>query len=137
MRFMIAPFALIAGTNDGMTASTRRVAELRGRRAERRAALLLRLKGYRILATRFRCPQGEIDLIARRGRTLIFVEVKARSDEASAAAAIGLRQQTRITAAAEVYLQQNPHFADFDMRFDAVLIGRSVWPQHYVDAWRL
>ena len=61
----------------------RRTAYLFGQKAETLAALWLRLKGYRILARRFRAPPGEIDLVARRGRVLALVEVKARADLAA------------------------------------------------------
>ena len=63
---------------------TRRRAERGGRRAEALAALWLRLKGWTILARRVRTPVGEVDLIARRGRTIAFVEVKARASAADA-----------------------------------------------------
>ena len=61
------------------TLKQKRKAQARGRLAEIAAALVLTLKGYRILARRFRCPVGEVDLIARRFGTVVFVEVKARS----------------------------------------------------------
>ena len=66
----------------------RRKAERRGRRAELIAAWYLRLKLYRVLARRYRTPVGEIDLIVRRGRTIVFVEVKHRPSEAEALEAV-------------------------------------------------
>jgi len=114
----------------------RRRAEQSGRRAEWFALLMLRLKGFRLLEARFRCPQGEIDLIVRRGRTVAFVEVKRRSEAATAAAAISPQQQRRIVAAAQVFLQRNPDLATGDQRFDAVLVAPGRWPVHMPNAFR-
>jgi len=103
--------------------------------AEALAAWRLRLKGYRILARRFRCPQGEIDLVARRGGTLVFVEVKARARD-SGGELITARQRRRIERAAGVFLQRHPALAALDIRFDAVRIeGRGRF-HHQPDAWR-
>ena len=115
----------------------RRQAERRGRRAENRAALLLRLKGYRLLARRYRCPAGEIDIVARRGRLLVAVEVKARDTLDAAAFAIDARQQARITRATEHFLAANPMYAERDIRFDAVLVSTGGLPRHVPDAWRI
>jgi len=108
----------------------------RGRAAERLAAWMLRAKGFWIVAERFACPQGEVDLIVRRGRLLVFVEVKARHDSAAAAEAITWRQRQRIARAAEIFLQQRPEFTGFDLRFDAVVMGIRDRPRHMADAWR-
>ena len=93
-----------------MTAATadRRRAWRRGRTAEGLAVLLLRLKGWRVLARRYRTPVGEIDIIARRGRTLAFVEVKARDGAATAAEAAARRQRGRIERAARWFLAHHP-----------------------------
>ena len=113
----------------------------RGRIAERRAAWLLRLTFHRILARRFRPAKshglGEIDIIARRGRTLCFIEVKARDSEAGGLFAITPAQQQRIARAAEHFLKVRPAYAGFAMRFDAMVLeaGR-FWPRHHADAWR-
>lgn len=113
----------------------------RGQTAERRAVWLLRLKGYRILARRFRPAKsyglGEIDIIARSGRTVAFIEVKARKGADEAVFAIGAQQQARIAHAAAHFMKVRPRFADWDMRFDAMVLeaGR-FWPRHIVDAWR-
>jgi len=113
-----------------------RLAWSAGRRAEAVAAMLLMAKGFRILARRFACPAGEIDLVAGRGRLLVIVEVKARADAGLAAESITLRQRRRINRAAEAYLQIRPDLAGRDLRFDAVVSGRGGWPQHIADAWR-
>jgi putative endonuclease len=100
------------------------------------AAWWLRLKGYRILARDFRVAVGEIDLIARRGRTLALVEVKARPDLATAQAAIGPRQRRRIARAAASFVQRHPALAECDMRFDVVLLAPRHRPRHLPGAWR-
>ena len=120
-----------------MTRETRRRAYGRGRRAEALAAWWLRLKGYRILARGFRVAAGEIDLIARRGRLIALVEVKARPSLEQAGTAILPRQRERITRAAEVFLQRHPELAGFDLRFDVVLLAPGRLPRHLADAWRI
>ena len=108
----------------------RREAERRGRRAEARAAWFLRLKGYRLIARRFRTPVGEIDLIVRRGRTIAFVEVKHRPtmDEASEAATPKGRE--RVARAAALWLARNPAAAEGTLRFDVILAAPGRWPRH-------
>ena len=86
----------------------RRGAHLYGLKAESIAALLLRLKGYRILARRFVVSGGEIDLIAQRGGSIAFVEVKARADMEIAAISISATKRRRIARAARVWLARNP-----------------------------
>ena len=114
---------------------TRRKAERGGRRAERLAAWWLRLKGWRILAMRARTPVGEVDLIARRGRILAFIEVKARASLDDAAYAVTPRQQRRIIDAAQGWLMAHPEHADFELRFDAVLIAPRRLPRHLLAAF--
>lgn len=104
--------------------------------AELFGAFLLWTKGYRILARRYRVPVGEIDLIARRGRVLAFVEIKARAEEADAAMAIGARQRMRIERAASLYLAQNPDLSGLNLRYDAIFVVPWRWPRHLSDAWR-
>lgn len=119
-----------------MTAAGRQRAERRGRRAEWLAAMRLRLAGYRIIARNVRTPAGEIDLVARRGRLLAFVEVKARGAPEDAAAAIHVRQQARIRRAAAIFLARRPDLATLLYRFDAILVSGWRPPRHVVDAWR-
>jgi putative endonuclease len=116
--------------------AARRAAYRRGRLAEFSAALLLRAKGYRIAARGFRCPAGEIDIVARRGRLLVAVEVKTRATIDAAAEAIDQRQRSRIERAMGVFLSRHPGHAECDIRFDAILISPWRWPRHIVDAWR-
>ena len=113
-----------------------RDAESRGRRAERAARWWLRLKGYRILAAGYRVAVGEIDIIARSGRTLAIVEVKTRRDLEQAAYAIGGRQRRRILRATEAFLNTNPALASSDVRFDAILVAPWRWPRHLEAAWQ-
>ncbi len=120
-----------------MTRETRRRAYGRGRRAEALAAWWLRLKGYRILARGFRVAVGEIDLIARRGRVLAHVEVKARPSLEEAREALTPRQRRRIQRAAEVFLQQHPGLAGLDQRFDVVLLAPKRRPHHLENAWHI
>jgi len=116
--------------------AVRRAAYKRGRGAESRAALLLRAKGYRIVARGYRCPAGEIDIIARRGGLLVAVEVKARATLATAGEAIDRRQRNRIERALSIFIARKSDYSACDIRFDAILISPWRWPRHIVDAWR-
>ena len=119
-----------------ITKSDRQRRDATGRRAEIISAWLLRLKGYRILAQRFKTPVGEIDLIAKRASIIAFVEVKARPSAAAAMESVSARQQRRIARAALLFLQKRPDFAKHQMRFDVILVTPGKWPDHLVDAWR-
>jgi len=113
-----------------------RVAAFRvGLSAESRAAALLLAKGYRIVARRFRTPVGEVDIVARRGRVLIFVEVKARSRLDDAAWSVLPRQQRRIAAAAAAWLAEHADDVDCHIRFDVVLVAPGRIPQHIAAAF--
>jgi putative endonuclease len=113
----------------------RKAAETRGRRAETMAAWWLRLHGWRILAHRARNPRGEVDLIARRGKTLAFVEVKARVKQSDIAAAIDERRLRRVAAAAESMIGTYGHGAQ-NIRIDVILIAPWAWPRHLVNVWQ-
>jgi putative endonuclease len=118
------------------TADPERVAAFRaGVSAEGRAAAWLMAKGYRILAKRFRTPHGEIDIVARRGNLIAFVEVKARATLDDAAFAVTPRQQARIIDAAQGWLAAHPEHADFELRFDAILIAPRRLPRHLIAAF--
>lgn len=103
--------------------------------AESRAAAFLIAKGFRILARRWRSPLGEIDIVARRRRLLVFVEVKARSNLEAAAESVNPRQRRRIAAAAEVWLAANPDETISDCRFDAILVAPGKIPRHIAAAF--
>ncbi len=105
-----------------------------GRWSETAAALLLRAKGYRILARRYRSPVGEIDLIARRGRRLAFVEVKRRRHADEGLEAITPRLQSRLTRAAEHWLTRHPAFRDLDLAVDVIVVTPWRLPLHMADA---
>ena len=117
-------------------ASAARVAAFRtGLSAESRAAALLMAKGYRILARRFKTPHGEIDLVARKRNLIAFIEVKARASLDDAAYAVTPRQQARIIDAAQAWLMAHPEHAEFDIRFDAILIAPRRLPRHLLAAF--
>ena len=117
-------------------ASPERVAAFQtGLSAESRAAAYLMAKGYRILARRFRTPHGEIDLVAKRRNLVAFVEVKARATLDEAAFAVTPHQQARIIHAAEAWLVAHPQYAEFELRFDAVLIAPRRLPRHLLAAF--
>jgi putative endonuclease len=108
-----------------------RVAAFRvGLSAESRAAAFLVAKGYRIVARRWKSPVGEIDIIARRRRVLVFVEVKARERLDDAAECLTERQQRRIIAAAEAWLASHPDDVTAEIRFDAILVAPRSLPRH-------
>ncbi len=112
----------------------------RGLAAEALAAWALRFKGWRIVGRRVKPPRGsgagEIDLVARRGRVLAFVEIKARPSEAEGLFAIAPRQQRRLLRAAEWFIKCHPEFSGHDLRFDAMVVCPGRWPRHHPDAWR-
>jgi putative endonuclease len=117
-------------------AAPARVAAFRtGLSAETRAAAYLMAKGYRILAKRFRTPYGEIDIVARKRNLLAFVEVKARASLDDAAYAVTPRQQARIIDAAQAWLMAHPEHAEFELRFDAMLIAPRRLPRHLLAAF--
>ena len=113
---------------------TRQRAERGGRRAERLAAWWLRLKGWRILAVRARTPVGEVDLVARRGRILAFIEVKARASEGEAAWALDDWRLRRVAAAAEALMPRYARDGD-TVRLDAIFIVPRRWPRHLTNVW--
>jgi putative endonuclease len=120
----------------GKEASPERIAAFRtGLSAEARAAAYLMAKGYRILAKRFRTLHGEIDVVAKRRNLIAFVEVKARASLDEAAFAVTPRQQARIINAAQAWLVAHPEHAEFELRFDAILIAPRHLPRHLLAAF--
>jgi len=112
----------------------RQQAEKRGRGAETLACWYLRLHGWRILARRARVPGGEVDVVARRGRTLAFVEVKARASEDAAAFALDEWRLRRVAVAAERLAPRFMREGD-DLRIDALFIVPRRWPRHLANVW--
>jgi putative endonuclease len=108
----------------------------RGHAAEQAAVALLRSKGYTILATNYRCRLGELDIVARDGDELVFVEVRSRATgrHGDALDAIGPSKQRQVARVAQAYLsRENPDFAS--SRFDVVAqTGDEL--EHIVDAFR-
>jgi putative endonuclease len=118
------------------TAHRRQRAQRRGRYAEWLCLWHLRLRGWRILAHGWRCPSGEIDILARRGSVLAVIEVKSRNKMDAAASALTPRQRRRIARAAEAFLMSRPDLARLDARFDVMLVAPLRLPRHWAGAWQ-
>ena len=114
----------------------RRRAQRRGRLAEWLCLWHLRLRGWHIIARDWRCPSGEIDILARRGRVLAVIEVKSRGELAVAASALAPRQRRRIVRAAQAFLTHRADLAELDLRFDVMLVAPLQLPRHWRAAWR-
>ena len=114
----------------------RQRAHRRGDLAEFLCRVHLRLRGWRIVARGWRCPAGEIDIIARRGKVLAVVEVKARATAADAASAVSPKQRRRIARATSAFLLLRPELAGLAVRFDVMLVAGLRAPRHLPDAWR-
>lgn len=114
----------------------RRRAFRKGRLGEWLAAVSLTIKGYRIVARRYRTGLGEIDLIARRGDLVAIVEVKARPTLIDAMNAVGYEAERRIEAAADMWLSRQPDHGNLSVRFDLVAVLPWRWPVHVENAWQ-
>lgn len=112
----------------------RQNAENFGRKAENIAAWWLRLHGWRILAQRAKTPRGEVDLIARRGKTLAFVEVKARAKDVDLDTAIDDYRLRRVVAASEMLVSRYGKDAQ-SIRVDVILVAPWRLPRHLVNVW--
>lgn len=112
------------------TLESRQRSERDGRRAEWLAALWLGLKGWRVIDRRARTAAGEIDLVAIRGDTLAFIEVKARPSLDAAREAVSLRQRARLLRAGSAWRARHPRFVRFQPRFDLVLMAPWQLPRH-------
>jgi len=113
----------------------REAAEKRGRGAETLACWYLRLKGWRILARRARVPGGEVDIVARRGRTLAFIEVKARATEQAAAMSLDAWRLRRVVVAAERLSARYLRPGD-ELRIDAIFVLPGRLPRHLPNVWQ-
>lgn len=116
-------------------AHDRRKSEAQGRAAERLALWFLRLKGWRLLAERYKCALGEVDLIMRRGDVTAFIEVKARKTLDGAVESVTPRQAKRISAAARHFMAQDRKAALQSCRFDIVAVSPYHWPKHIENAF--
>lgn len=121
----------MAGRSKKARARTHRL----GVMAEYAAMLWLTFKGYRLVVMRYKTPVGEIDLVMRRGRTLAIIEVKARKMRGDAAHAITRENQSRVIRASQVFLIHHPAYADYQVRFDALVIAWYSWPRHLPHAF--
>jgi putative endonuclease len=110
-------------------------AERLGRWSEYRAALALLLKGYRILALRYKTKAGEVDIVARRGDLVIFVEVKARRDLRAGVDAVGYEAERRIANAADHWLRRQSDATRLSLRHDIIVVRPWRWPTHFEDAF--
>ncbi len=119
-----------------MNYNSRKQAERKGRRAEMWAGIYLRVKGYRILETRYKTRYGEIDIIARKGNILAIVEVKRRQTLALAHDALTAQSINRIEDAGASYQETYENLHDLEMRFDAIFITGAFRIHHLKDAWR-
>ena len=119
---------------DWRTTANRTAAEAKGRRGEWLAAQYLRLKGWSIVAQRLKTPRGEVDLVAKRGNLVAFVEVKWRAKAADLDFAIDERRLARVAAAAEILAPRFVGEGD-DMRIDVLLLAPGALPRHIANAW--
>lgn len=113
-----------------------------GHFAETIALWYLRLKGYRFVRRNFVVKRGtgagEIDLIMTKGKTIVFFEVKKRRTYNLAAEAITIENQMRVVKSSAVFLQDNPKYNTYQMRYDAILFSSYHFlPRHIVNAWRV
>ncbi|WOR15196.1 YraN family protein [Hyphomonas sp. FCG-A18] len=118
------------------TRKSRRKAEARGRQAETFAALFLQAKLYTILDRRVRLPMGEVDLIAKRGSILAFVEVKQRPTRALCQQAVPPQSWQRIARTAESWAGKRGFTQDLDWRYDLIAVTPFSLPHHFKDYWR-
>ena len=107
----------------------------RGVEAEKHAEDYLRGRGYEIIKQRYKTKFGEIDIIARKGDMICFVEVKARKTKAAALESVTPRVQRRIEQSALFFLTEYPEYADFMMRFDVIAIAQPFEITHLDNAW--
>lgn len=111
-------------------------AHKRGHRAESLCCLALRLRGYKIIARRYKSHQGEIDIVAARGMTLAFIEVKARPSYLAASEAVSEHQKARMGRCASLFLAHYRGFSRYTMRFDIMIVLPWHWPVHVENAFQ-
>ena len=118
----------------------KRQAQKRGQWGERFCRWTLILSGWSILQHGYSSKRGtgagEVDLIAKRGRVVAFIEVKSRADITTGLEAVSADQQARIVRGAERFLAAHPYLADHDTRFDVMVVRHWRWPVRFADSWR-
>ncbi len=115
--------------------SIRKKSEKFGRLGEEIAALFLRLKFYSIIAKRVKTPLGELDIVAKKGKYLIFVEVKTRKKQENLGEALEAVNKRRISRASALFLSQNKKYYDYNLRFDVIFLTPYRLPRHFVGAF--
>jgi putative endonuclease len=101
--------------------------------AEKVTILFLRLKGYQILHWRYKTHLGEVDIIAKKSRVIVAIEVKARRGQFLIEEILHPKQLERVKRAAEIFYSKNPKFHNHDLRFDFVEVNRFFWPKHHIN----
>lgn len=112
-----------------------KIAALIGQEGEYFALLLLRLKGYKCLARNYKTPLGEIDLVMKKRKEIIFVEVKSRPTQKEALEALRDAQKKRILKSGQWFLNQHKEYTHYQYRFDVIAIAPKTWPKHIQNAW--
>ena len=124
-------------TRHGKQSDVRRRAHALGLSAESRAAWYLRLTGWRILKHRYKTRAGEIDLIAKKRKTVAFIEVKARKTRQAAMEAVTPASQERISRAAKIFVSEHPKAGFFALRFDVIIIRPWALPERIENAFQV
>ncbi|MHA7775519.1 YraN family protein [Roseibium sp. M-1] len=125
----------MARGGDGLSSDRRRKAQTLGLHAETYAAWYLRLTGWRILKRRYKTSSGEIDIIAKRRKTVAFIEVKARKTREAALEAVTPASQKRISRAARFFVTRHPKAGFYTLRFDIVIIRPWALPERIANAF--
>ena len=103
--------------------------------AESIAIVFLMLKGYSIVAKRYKTPLGEIDIIAKKAKSLIGIEVKARRKEFDISEVITRKQKKRIVNGIKMFLSKNQQYNDYTIRFDVIAVRPFRIPKHIINFW--
>jgi putative endonuclease len=113
---------------------------IKGRVSEIIACIILVIKGYKIIATNHKLYKkgtgvGEVDIICRKAKTIVFVEVKYRRNEEESSLAISKNQQARINNAVNAFISRHSKYTNYDIRIDAILFAPYKLPKHIKNAW--
>lgn len=105
--------------------------------AEYLACIYLLCRGYKIIETRYKTKLGEIDIIAKKGKSINFVEVKLRQNERKAKQAISKNNQNRVINSAKLFIQRNNHYSNYNLSFDAITVNLPLKIKLIKNAWSL